>query len=215
MKKAVAMLLVVACLCGMMSMTAFAATDSTAGVYDLTVTDGYTLTLKKADGTTSVTATTDVDGKKVYVGVERFELTYSGADAYYLVLVLDDTGTPTEKNIYYIDQEASQNGTVTFGIYPKQMQNDKTYHVYISSSSNAKTEVASFKYYQPYTLGDVNADGSITAADALRALQHASRKITLTGTEFSAADVDGNGSVTSQDALKILQRAAKKIQSFD
>ncbi|MGI6264862.1 MAG: dockerin type I domain-containing protein [Acutalibacteraceae bacterium] len=62
--------------------------------------------------------------------------------------------------------------------------------------------------------GDVDGSGEVTAADALMALQAATGKIDLTGTEAAAADVDGSDGVTASDALMILQYVTGKIESF-
>lgn len=64
------------------------------------------------------------------------------------------------------------------------------------------------------TLGDVNEDGQITAADALLVLQAATGKINLNQTQQTAADVDADGSVVSLDALLTLQYATGKIKDF-
>ncbi len=66
----------------------------------------------------------------------------------------------------------------------------------------------------PYTLGDVDENGEVNAADALLALQGATHKVTLSDTQQTAADVDGKEGVTANDALLILQYATKKIGSF-
>lgn len=218
MKKAAAMLLIIACLFGLMSISAFAANE-VAGVYGVTGKNGYELTPLDANSNALTEKSATVDGKDVtdfYEGAERFTLTGTGTDDYYLVLMLSGTSqTPTESNIYYIDQDSPDSTkTVTFGIYPKAMQKGE-YHVYISSSSSSLTEVASFSYYQPYKLGDVNDDGKINSSDALMALQSAVKKIELTDTQFLAADVNKDNKVNSSDALKMLQYAVKKINSFD
>jgi len=63
-------------------------------------------------------------------------------------------------------------------------------------------------------LGDLNASGTVTAADALKALQAASGKITLSADDIVLADVNFSGTVTAADALKILQFASGKITTF-
>ena len=78
----------------------------------------------------------------------------------------------------------------------------------------AKLEDAEYQLAHPYTLGDVDESGDISAADALLALQHSVDKITLTGNKFSAADVNGDGKVEAEDALLILQYTVDKITSF-
>ena len=63
-------------------------------------------------------------------------------------------------------------------------------------------------------LGDVNDDKSVTAEDALLALQAATKKVNLTDVQELAADVDGIAGVSSADALNILQYVTKKIDFF-
>ena len=65
-----------------------------------------------------------------------------------------------------------------------------------------------------YFAGDVNGDGSVTAADALLALQAATDKVNLESVAQQAANVDEKEEVTSSDALMILQYATQKITSF-
>jgi len=55
--------------------------------------------------------------------------------------------------------------------------------------------------------GDVNHDGSITAADAVLAMQMAVGAVPPN----KEADVSGDGAVTSLDALMIMQAAAGAI----
>ncbi len=62
--------------------------------------------------------------------------------------------------------------------------------------------------------GDVDGNGEVTANDALRVLQSATNKITLTADEALRADVDESDGVTAGDALQILQYATKKIAIF-
>ena len=62
--------------------------------------------------------------------------------------------------------------------------------------------------------GDINADGSVNATDALLALQHCVKLITLSENQFLLADLDGNGSVDATDALYVLQYTVKLIDKF-
>lgn len=62
--------------------------------------------------------------------------------------------------------------------------------------------------------GDVNANGSITAEDALMALQISTSKISCWILNEYAGDVDGIDGVTASDALLILQYATKKLTQF-
>ena len=62
--------------------------------------------------------------------------------------------------------------------------------------------------------GDINADGSIDAQDALLALQHSVGLITLTEEQMARADVDGSEQIDAADALLILQRSMDLISQF-
>lgn len=60
-------------------------------------------------------------------------------------------------------------------------------------------------------MGDVDADGSVTAADALLVLKHAAKLETLTAEQLAVADMDENASYDASDALIILKIAAKLV----
>lgn len=147
-----------------------------------------------------------------------FELNCTGLTGEYsLVLLLEgDSKVPTEGNIQYIDQMSVEGGKVTFTLKPKALT-EGTYNVYISTTDKPLDKVASFQYgtKPPYTLGDVNNDGSIDPKDAVLVLRHAAALITLSGDQLKAADVNGDNTVDPKDAVKILRYAAKLITSFE
>ncbi len=64
------------------------------------------------------------------------------------------------------------------------------------------------------TLGDVNGDTKVTAADALEVLKSVVGKITLTDDQLKAADTDGTGTADAGDALNILKKVVGKIDKF-
>ncbi|MGI6264210.1 MAG: glycosyl hydrolase family 28-related protein [Acutalibacteraceae bacterium] len=64
------------------------------------------------------------------------------------------------------------------------------------------------------TLGDLDGDESVSAADALMALQIATGKIEPTAQQKRAGDVNFSGNVMANDALLILQYATGKISAF-
>ncbi len=67
-----------------------------------------------------------------------------------------------------------------------------------------------------WTVGDVDNQGGVTAADALLVLQLATKKVdNLIPLAMEAADADFDGSVTASDALLILQCATKKITTLE
>lgn len=63
-------------------------------------------------------------------------------------------------------------------------------------------------------IGDINIDGKINASDALEALRHSVKEITLTGEKFTRADVTFDGTVNASDALEILRYSVKEINHF-
>lgn len=63
--------------------------------------------------------------------------------------------------------------------------------------------------------GDVNADGMINSSDALLALRHSVKEITLQGNLFVCADVTKDNLVNASDGLQILRYAVKEISSFE
>ena len=62
--------------------------------------------------------------------------------------------------------------------------------------------------------GDINEDSRIDASDALLALQHSVKLITLTDEAYLAADVNGDDTINASDALYILQHSVKLIDQF-
>lgn len=65
-----------------------------------------------------------------------------------------------------------------------------------------------------YTMGDIDNNGQITAADARLALNIAVNNISFTANEFVLADVDGNGVVSASDSREILRYATGLITQF-
>lgn len=61
------------------------------------------------------------------------------------------------------------------------------------------------------TMGDVDGDGEINAADALLILKQAVGKIQLSDAQKTAADVTKDGTINAEDALKVLKFAVGKI----
>lgn len=204
MKRRMLALLLAVLTLTMLTAAAFAEDTEVLGVYN--VTGPLTVTNGTKDG-------------GFYAGADTFELNCTGLTGEYsLVLLLaGDSAVPTEGNIQYIDQTSVESGKVAFTLKPKALT-EGTYNVYISTTDKALKKVASFKYGEKpeYTLGDVNNDGSIDAADALLVLQHAvgQEGRILTGTYFSAADINKDSVVDAVDALLILKRAAGLTTDF-
>lgn len=151
---------------------------------------------------------------RFYANAEKIKVISNAQDnAFYLIIAQNDTQVPTEGNIEYIDQTTGTSNTATFTVYPKNLVSGTTYYIYLSSSADAtgneRTPIASFKYYQPYILGDVDKDDIISSNDALYVLQAVAQLRTLDETSRLAADADRDGIISSNDALYILQAVAQ------
>ena len=62
--------------------------------------------------------------------------------------------------------------------------------------------------------GDMDKDGEITVADALKALRIAAKLVQATEEDLLIGDTDADGEITVADALKILRVAAKLVDSL-
>lgn len=218
MKRLLRSLLLAAVLTAALCVGALAKEPTVAGIYGI-AGDGVTLTPQTANQSV-INASTQGDYSDYYVDAVRFGVVKDNltGGAQYLLLVVKGTEAPNEKNIVYINQQAADSsGKVSFNAYPSSLTKDE-YRVYVvgqGSSYSLENPTASFRYYQPYTLGDVNGDGEIDSLDALDILQHAVGKTPLTGTKLLAADVNGDKEIDSLDALAILQYAVGRISSFN
>ncbi len=67
----------------------------------------------------------------------------------------------------------------------------------------------SFSAFAAVTVGDVDANGSITAGDARLALRAAVHIESFTGAQFNRADADADGRITASDARLILRAAVQ------
>lgn len=223
MKRLLRSLLLAAVLAAALCIGALAKEPTVAGIYGI-AGDGVTLTPQTANQSV-INASTQGDYSDYYVDAVRFGVVKdnltSGAQ-YLLLVVKGRTGAPSEKNIVYIDQQAADSsGKVSFNAYPSSLTKDN-YRVYVvgqGSSYSLENPTASFSYYQPYTLGDVDGDNYWTANDALYTLQIAVNKsiLKINGTDMSvsetmrlSADTDKDSYVTANDALLILQKAVGK-----
>ena len=73
----------------------------------------------------------------------------------------------------------------------------------------AVKQTVNFDYSKKSFLGDVNADGYVTAIDARLALRFASKLQSYTEAQKKQCDMDKNGKITSADARRILRISAK------
>lgn len=220
MRKLWKIFLLAGVLCAILCVGTLAAESS--GVYDVQTSTGYTLTPQTA-GKSDISAssvTINNAAKQFYANAERFTLTGPSTDGnQYLVLALSgDSDVPTQDNIVYIDQIGAISTTVTFNVYPSALTSGATYNVYMvgTGADEAYKQVASFTYYAPYVLGDVDNNGTINTLDALQVLQYSAGIIQLSDTQILSADVaQPKGTINTLDALQILQYSANLIDNFD
>ena len=118
MRKGIRRALLLALVLALLCIGALAADKASADIKD--VKDGYSVSANAA--------------------LDQFTLNYDASSDEQLVMLLKDGATPTENNIYYIDQKS---GLGNFTIYPKQLTTG-TYYVVVANTE-AKT-VATIDY---------------------------------------------------------------------
>ena len=118
MRKGIRRALLLALVLALLCIGALAADKASADIKD--VKDGYSVSANAA--------------------LDQFTLNYDASSGEQLVMLLKDGATPTENNIYYIDQKS---GLGNFTIYPKQLTTG-TYYVVVANTE-AKT-VATIDY---------------------------------------------------------------------
>ena len=218
MRKFLRILLLTAVLAGALCVSALAAEPTEAGVYGVATETGITVTPRTADGT-AIDASTQGDYSGYYTGAVKFGVEAKGltAGSQYLLLMVSGDGAPGADNIVYIDQQAADaNGTVAFTAYPQALGKG-SYRIFLLGGDQTLSSgglAASFQAYVPYTLGDVNDDGTIDVSDALMALQSAVNLLQLTESQILAADVDRNLTVDVSDALLLLKYSVNLIDKF-
>ena len=219
MRKFLRILLLTVVLAGALCVSALAAEPTEAGVYDVVKTaENITVTPRTADGT-AIDASTQGGYSGYYAGAVKFGVEATGlkAGSQYLLLMVSGDGTPGADNIVYIDQQAADaNGTVAFTAYPQALGKG-SYRIFLlggDQTLNSGGLAVSFQAYVPYTLGDVNDDGTIDSADALLVLKHSVHLLDLDAVQQLAANVNKDNTIDSSDALLILRYSVHLIDKF-
>ena len=219
MRKFLRILLLTAVLAGALCVSALAAEPTEAGVYDVVKTaENITVTPRTADGT-AIDASTQGGYSGYYAGAVKFGVEATGltAGSQYLLLMVSGDGAPGADNIVYIDQQAADaNGTVAFTAYPQALDKG-SYRIFLLGGEQTLSSgglAVSFQAYVPYTLGDVNDDGTIDSADALLVLKHSVHLLDLDAVQQLAANVNKDNTIDSSDALLILRYSVHLIDKF-
>lgn len=218
MRKFLRILLLTAVLAGALCVSALAAEPTEAGVYGMTTETGITVTPQTADGTEITKEDLGGDYSDYYAGAVKFGVEATGltAGSQYLLLMVSGDGAPGADNIVYIDQQAADaNGTVAFTAYPQALDKG-SYRIFLLGGDQTLNSgpAASFQAYVPYTLGDVNDDGTIDSADALLVLKHSVHLLDLDAVQQLAANVNKDNTIDSSDALLILRYSVHLIDKF-
>lgn len=218
MRKFRRILLLTAVLAGALCVSALAAEPTEAGVYGMTTETGITVTPQTADGTEITKEDLGGDYSDYYAGAVKFGVEATGlkAGSQYLLLMVSGDGAPGADNIVYIDQQAADaNGTVAFTAYPQALGKG-SYRIFLLGGDQTLNSgpAASFQAYVPYTLGDVNDDGTIDSADALLVLKHSVHLLDLDAVQQLAANVNKDNTIDSSDALLILRYSVHLIDKF-
>ena len=180
-----------------LGMTALAADPISNDTMTVTGKDGSTVTFDSSDAS-------------------KVNVTYTGSGIqngeHYLVLVVKGEQTSFEINedtILYIDQAtATADGSISFTVYPSDVQ-DSVILIYGTDVGGTGTnELIAAIIEAKYIIGDVDADGYVTASDAAVILRVVAGMETLTDTQEAAANVDTDTQVTASDAAKILRVVA-------
>lgn len=218
MRKFLRILLLTAVLAGALCVSALAAEPTEAGVYGMATETGITVTPQTAEGK-AIDASTQGDYSGYYAGAVKFGVEATGlkAGSQYLLLMVSGDGAPGADNIVYIDQQAADaNGTVAFTAYPQALGKG-SYRIFLLGGEQTLSSgglAVSFQAYVPYTLGDVNDDGTIDSADALLVLKHSVHLLDLDAVQQLAANVNKDNTIDSSDALLILRYSVHLIDKF-
>jgi len=136
-----------------------------------------------------------------------------------LVVPTDKKAAVTDADILYINQAAKGELPATALLKGESLA-DGTYSVLVGyydaagAFAIAEDTFTIGEAAPEYTLGDVDDNGKINAADASKVISHALKKAILNETQQLAADVDKNEKINAADASKIISFALKKITSF-
>ena len=167
----------------------------------------------------------DGTDEKFYANSSKLKIECSKvtAGAFYGIVIVEGTDLPTKDNaIFYLDQTVTVGGRATFYAQPKVPAATGVMTVYITN--NVGEDLMSFTVgyavnvdltpEPEYTLGDVDCDGDIGAADALQVLKISVGLHNPTKNERLAADVSFDKKITSLDALRILKYSVGLIESW-
>lgn len=145
----------------------------------------------------SAFARNSLTGTKDLTGEGQVNFAVTAAEGYEITLVTVLSGEGNYKNLKAIE-----------GVDHLYRLTKITGDVVITVTTTKTDEPTKVLY------GDIDADGVVTANDALMALQASTSKIKLSDQQMVVGDVDNVSGVSANDALAILQYATQKITLF-
>ena len=222
--KKLSVLLIAAMLFAACFVSPVSAADAKTGFFNIGTADGVTVTPAASSGSMAV-VNEDVDGDKtpdtLYNGSDKLTVAYSKATAgnEYIVWLVVGTELPkteAEKKVYFVDQINSAPGsTIEFEVLPKLPTETMAMTLFITSDDGKAAVSVPLSYLAAaaatdYKIGDVNADGNVTAKDRMILVRY------LAGWDgydkqilsWDAADIDKNGSVTAKDRMILVRYLA-------
>lgn len=105
----------------------------------------------------------------------------------------------------------SSSGTYMSNTHTVSVRENGTYRatmvIYVDGDSITKT--AEYEYKNSNSLGDVDFDGKITAADARMILRYSAGLDRFSSSQKTRADMNGDGKINASDARLALRKAAK------
>lgn len=161
MRKGIRRALLLALVLALLCIGALAADKASADIQN--VQTGYSLTANTA--------------------LDQFTLNYDASSGEQLVMLLKDGATPTENNIYYIDQKS---GSGNFTIYPKQLTTG-TYYVVVANTEAKTVATIDYKAAGVPVSGTVTSYGDAAQTVTVSLLNGENVVDTRTGTGKSVA----------------------------
>ncbi len=143
------------------------------------------------------------------ISLDKNELSMFNGDTQTLSVIYNPSNTTDNKSVTWSSSDNSV-ATVKDGQVVAIGKGTAT----ITAKVGTHTATCKVTVSNKIVIGDVDADGTVTIADALMIFKYKSGEITLSSTALKAADTDKNGTVELADALKIFKYKSGEIDSL-
>ncbi len=185
-----------------------------------------TVSLKEGSNTVNIVVTAQNGNKRTYtlniirsdsIPLTGISLSNSSAslftgDTKKLTVTYKPTNTTDSKSVTWTSSDSSVATVSKDGIITAIGVGTATITAKVSNyTATCKVNVISSTNF---LLGDIDADNTVTIADALMIFKYKSGEITLSNTALKAADTDKNGKVELADALRIFKFKSGEIDEL-